>query len=181
MLCTCVALLGVVGGVAWQAFDLDTYLARLGAPTAPGGAGVARAGDEETIPDFSVIDLHGRTWTRAELDGRPVVINFWATWCPPCREELPELQRLSDTYAGDGLVVLLVDVQESEADVRAYLDEKGIDLPCIIDVDGGISRRFHVNNLPTNVLVRPDGTVGGRIVGWQGPNHLRRGIEFILD
>lgn len=175
LVCACMATFGTAGIVAWQVMD-DTEQQADAPPSPPEEQDTG----SEAIPDFSVTDLDGRDWTLDDLKGRPVVINFWATWCPPCREELPTLQELADEYADEGLVILLVDVQESESLVRDYLDARSVDLPCVIDGTGQLSRRFRVNSFPTNVLIRPDGTSGGRIVGWQGKEHLRRGIEFII-
>lgn len=184
LVCTCAAALGAGSALAWRVFDVSDRLADLESRAPWSESDRTDFGDvdgDERVPDFSVTDVQGRTWTREALAGRPVVINFWATWCPPCREELPALQRLADEYADEGLVVLLIDVQERESTVRAYLEANNVDLPCVLDESGEVSRRFRVFNLPTNVLIRPDGTIGGRITGWQGADHLRRGIKFIIE
>lgn len=177
--CACVAAFGIAGIVAWQVLD-DSEQQVAPVPTRELEAAQQPDAESDKAPGFSASDLNGHTWTLDELEGRPVVINFWATWCPPCREELPALQKLADEYADDDLVILLVDVQEPEELVRKYLDARDVNLPCVLDEDGRLSRRYRVNSFPTNVLIRPDGTIDGRIVGWQGEDHLRRGIEFIL-
>lgn len=178
--CICTAAFGTAGFVAWRIADDAEQQSDASAATSELEADQRQDTDEEMAPEFSATDLDGHTWTLDGLEGRPVVINFWATWCPPCREELPVLQKLSDEYAEDDLVILLVDVQESKELVRDYLAARNVTLPCVLDEDGRLSRLYRVNSFPTNVLIRPDGTIDGRIVGWQGEDHLRRGIEFIL-
>ncbi len=172
MLCVGLLLVGVGGYWMWRN-------AERAPAAAPSREGRPQA-QSEALPDFTAVDLEGRTWRLSDLKGRPVAINFWATWCPPCREELPELQRLAQKYEQDGLVVLLVNVDEPEAVVSDYLQEQGIELPCVLD-RGELVRQFRVTGLPTTVLVTPEGTLGGRILGWQGPSYLERGIRRIVS
>ncbi|GEM_PF-5077988 len=129
--------------------------------------------------DFTATDVEGRTWRLADLRGSPVVLTFWVTWCPPCHEELADLQRLAELYQDQGLVVLLVNVEEPGLVVADFLRETGITLPSLLD-QGELTRQFSVRTLPTTVLIKPDGTLGGRILGRRGPAYLKRSIESIL-
>lgn len=170
----CVGVL-LVGTAAWWVWN------RVFTPSFPlAGEPAAPETSDSPVSDFTATDLSGHTWRLADLRGRPVVINFWASWCPPCREELPELQRLADKYADAGLVVLLINVDEPDEVAANYLRQEGITLPCIVDEGGRLARRFRVLGLPTTLLVSPDGTLAGRIQGWQGSEYLERGIRRIV-
>ena len=122
-------------------------------------------------PSFSAVDLNGRTWTSADFVGKVVVLNFWATWCPPCKEEMPSLQMLHD-ISDSKTLVLAVDVNEPVARVARYAQATGLSLPIVLDAKSEMVRRFGVQAFPTTVLIGPDGFARWRIVGdvdWSGP------------
>ncbi len=121
-------------------------------------------------PAIHATDLSGRAWTSADLAGKVVVVNFWATWCPPCKEEMPSLQMLHDISDGNTLV-LAVNVNEPAARVARYAQSTGLSLPILLDTKSDMARRFGVTAFPTSVLIGPDGQARWRIVGdvdWSG-------------
>ena len=116
-------------------------------------------------------DLAGRSWDLAGLQGRAVLVNFWATWCPPCLAELPSMQALADQNGPDRLVVLCVNVRESAAKVARFVQATGLRLPVLLDPDGAVTQAWNVNVFPTSVLVGADGQPSRRIRGeldWTG-------------
>jgi thiol-disulfide isomerase/thioredoxin len=117
-----------------------------------------------------LVDLQGQRWTAERLKGRAVVLNFWATWCPPCKEELPSLQTLHELGGGDPLV-LGINVRETATSVRRYLAATGVGFPVVLDPQGELSKRFGVTAYPTTLLIAPDGHIRWRVVGevdWSG-------------
>jgi len=121
-------------------------------------------------PSLEVVDMQGRRWTSAQLKGKPVVLNFWATWCAPCKEELPSLQALHD--AGDAAVVIGINVKEPMARVSAFVNNAHLSLPVVLDERGDLARQWGVRIYPTTVLIAPDGRARWRVVGdldWNGP------------
>jgi thiol-disulfide isomerase/thioredoxin len=121
-------------------------------------------------PAFTAVDLNGRTWTSADFAGKVVVLNFWATWCPPCKEEMPSLQTLHD-ISDSHTLVLAVNVNEPAARVARYAQSTGLSLPIVLDSKSEMVRRFGVTAFPTTVLIGPDGQARWRIVGdvdWSG-------------
>ncbi|RME09993.1 MAG: TlpA family protein disulfide reductase [Ardenticatenia bacterium] len=134
---------------------------------------------EETWP-VGLTDASGRTWTEADFKGRTLVLNFWASWCGPCRQELPELQTMARTYADQGVIVLLINTDEPPQVVERFLREEGLTLPYTIDTDGRWQQRYHVRALPTTLVFAPDGDMTARITGWRGTAYLRRAIETAL-
>jgi peroxiredoxin len=120
-------------------------------------SGVLMAGD--TAQNFFLQDLQGNTVSLEDFRGRPVVVNFWATWCAPCRLEMPALQDAQDQYEDDGLVILAINDQESVEDVADFVDELDLRLTTLLDPDGVVSGLYNVFNFPTTVFVDADGVV----------------------
>jgi thiol-disulfide isomerase/thioredoxin len=94
-----------------------------------------------------------------------VLINFWATWCEPCRQEMPSIQRLRDRLTGKPFTVLAVNVDEPEARIRQFLRQTGLDLPVVLDQNKAVTRNWGVRYLPVSFVVGPDGRVRYRVVG----------------
>ncbi len=93
------------------------------------------------------------------------MVNFWATWCPPCRAELPDLVAYAEDYAGQGFQFIGVNEQESAAQVSAFLTQAGLDFPIVLDGDGSQMAPFGVTGLPSSFLIGPDGTIVQRWTG----------------
>ncbi len=109
-------------------------------------------------PDFSLPAIDGSEMSLSELRGQPALLNFWATWCPPCRQEMPHLQAVSETFAGKAHVIG-VDQGETADQVAAFADEIGIDFPLLIDEDGRVNKQFGVVALPTTIFIDENGVV----------------------
>jgi thiol-disulfide isomerase/thioredoxin len=128
----------------------------------------------QPLPEFSSPDLAGRTWELKDLKGKGTLINFWATWCGPCRAEHPEIQKLHDRLQGNGrLQVLTVSVDENPALVTAYLKEKGFTFP-VIHAPLLADRLFPYVGLPTNFLVNAEGRRTSLYMFGGGDESLRR-------
>ena len=126
---------------------------------------------KQTAPALELTDLQGQRWTSASLKGRAVVLNFWATWCPPCKEELPSLQTLHEIGGGQP-VVIGINVRETASHVRRYLASTGMNFPVVLDPQAELAKRFGVSAYPTTLLIAPDGQIRWRVVGevdWAGP------------
>jgi thiol-disulfide isomerase/thioredoxin len=122
-------------------------------------------------PQIQMADLNDQPWNTTELKGKLVVLNFWATWCGPCKQELPSLQALSDASAGNP-VVITVDVKESASKVTSFIVGNRIRLPVVLDKSGELARQWGVRVFPTTVLIGADGQARWRIDGaldWNGP------------
>jgi len=104
-------------------------------------------------PPLALRDLDGREHRLADYRGKVVVINFWATWCEPCREEMPSLQRLADHMAGRPFVLLGVDMADSEPRVRAFLQQTPVRFPLLLDRDSAVAKAWKVKLLPTTLII----------------------------
>jgi thiol-disulfide isomerase/thioredoxin len=108
-------------------------------------------------PNFTLLLPDGRYTTLADLKGRPVLVNFWATWCPPCRAEMPELLQAARDYPD--LALLAVNVAETPDKVSQFAEQFRMDAPVVIDPEGAISDRYNVRGLPTSIFLDADGKI----------------------
>lgn len=151
------ALVIVLGLVAW-------LLSNRVSDPAKGLTEEARVG--YLAPDFALVDVRtNQTVTLSLLRGKPVWINFWATWCPPCREEMPEMQQLYEQHKAQGLVILGVDVQEKKGDVLKFIDEGKFTWPFVIDADGKLTDRYLIVGMPSHYFVDRHGIIRAVHVG----------------
>ncbi|WP_420628704.1 TlpA family protein disulfide reductase [Candidatus Leptofilum sp.] len=110
--------------------------------------------------DFALNDIEGNEVQLSSFAGQPVIINFWATWCAPCRIEMPELEAAFQTYQDDNLVILALDQQESAADVSDFFTELGLSFTAVLDNEGTISELYGVASiLPTTFFINGSGEV----------------------
>lgn len=110
-------------------------------------------------PPLALVDLDGKAYDLAALRGQVVLVNFWATWCEPCRDEMPSLQRLAARFAGRPLVVLAVNMDEPESRVRKFLEQMPLGFPVLTDPGRAATRAWNVRLLPASFVIGPDGRV----------------------
>jgi thiol-disulfide isomerase/thioredoxin len=144
-------------GVAWLASHAAAGSAGA-AETMPWPAGKA-------LPALDAVDLSGRAWTLSALRGRAVLLNFWASWCEPCRAEMPTLQQLADFYGEDRLAVLALNFKEAPGTAARFAARTGLKLPVLLDPAGEVARRWEVKVFPTTVLIGADGRPRWRVRG----------------
>jgi thiol-disulfide isomerase/thioredoxin len=123
-------------------------------------------------PALALQELGGGLVRLQDYRGRVVLLNFWATWCAPCREEMPALQALAHDLDRQGLVLLAVNYQEGAEAVRQFARETGFALPVLLDTDGALTRQYRVTALPTSVLIDRRGALVGTVLGfrdWAAP------------
>jgi peroxiredoxin len=110
--------------------------------------------------EFNLQSVDGETVALSQFIGRPILVNFWATWCGPCRIEMPEIQAVWETYQDDGLVVLALDQDETAGDVQAYFDELGLTFTPLLDEGNDTAQNFGLQGtLPASIFINPDGRV----------------------
>jgi thiol-disulfide isomerase/thioredoxin len=114
--------------------------------------------------DFSLEDLSGKQITLSSLQGKAVILNFWATWCPPCKEEMPLLQDYARRYP-DRLVVVGVDYQEDQRDVAAFVHDLDIQFPIVLDNQGSVANQYFVRSFPTTFFIDSSGVLRAQHIG----------------
>ena len=147
-------------------------------------AGLALA-ESESVSEAEFRNASGEHLTLADFRGRVVLLNLWATWCGPCRAEMPALDRLQATHQGDGLAVLAVSVDKGgSAAVQHFFEQRGLrNLTPYLDANGATVRAFGARRIPTTLIIDRDGNVVGSLVGpkqWDSPDAaalIRRYLE----
>jgi len=135
-------------------------------PAALATEGIDIAAKEGALaPDFLLESMDESELRLSELRGQPVVLNFWATWCKPCRQEMPRFVEAYDEHVGDGLVVVAVNLQEGKGIVRPFAEDYGMDFPIAVDRDGEVGDRYRLLGLPTTYFIDREGVIRSVFTG----------------
>ncbi|MCH7566813.1 MAG: TlpA family protein disulfide reductase [Nitrospirae bacterium] len=145
--------------------DISTDLHRTAAATTGGAIPSPREGF--LAPDFTLETLQGETVTLSDLRGKAVVVNLWASWCPPCRAEMPALQAAYEADRERGLEIVAVDMtyQDSEEDAQRFAKDFGLTFTIALDCDGMVARQYLLRALPSTFFVGPDGVIRKVVIG----------------
>ncbi len=147
-------------------------------------AGVKNTGAQPSpnkpAPNFAFRYPDGTTFTLADFRGQPVIVNFWATWCPPCRREMPGLVKAYETYKDDGLMILEVDVAEPAEAVEQFVQEYNMTMPVILDQRQEVTRLYRTDSFPTSFFIDKDGIIQARWIGYLPEEQLAANLEKIM-
>jgi cytochrome c biogenesis protein CcmG/thiol:disulfide interchange protein DsbE len=154
-------------------------------PTSQGGAasGALESAPHQGFlaPEIELATLDGEGMRLSDLRGKPVLINFWASWCGPCRAEMPHLQAAFEDHAADRLVVLGVNQMESAPPVAGLVEELDLTFPVLMDRDGDVSAAYQVRGLPTSFFVDADGIIRDLFIGPMSSGLIESKLETILS
>ncbi len=134
-------------------------------------------------PDFTLAGLDGTEVSLSQFRGQPVLINFWASWCVPCREEMPELIRAYEAHKAEGFMVLGVNLTYSDSlpDIQAFINEFNITFPVLLDTDGTVAQRlYQTPGIPTSIFINRDGTIARIQVGVMNASQIDQYVRQIL-
>ncbi len=120
-------------------------------------------------PDFNLKSLDGKSVRLSDFRGKPVLVNFWATWCPPCREEMPTLEKAYQKYRDQGVVFLGIDKQEDAETVRKFVSQNGYSWTFLLDSDDQVGRSYYVSAIPTSFFIDRQGIVRDIYLGSMNP------------
>jgi cytochrome c biogenesis protein CcmG/thiol:disulfide interchange protein DsbE len=134
----------------------------------------------DPAPDFALADLDGQPLRLADLGGRPVIVNFWASWCGPCVEEFPILARALREHREEGLVVVGIVVRDNSEAARGFMTRMDAPWPAAMDPGEEIARRFGIYAPPETFFIDADGTIAGRQIGQLTSADLDRQLALIL-
>jgi peroxiredoxin len=169
-------ILILIAGLAWIGISSDVSR---GAGELPAALHIGAP-----APDFTLSTPAGESIRLSDLRGQAVLINLWATWCPPCRQEMPAIQRIYRDYRDQGFVVLAVNTtsQDDPFNIAPFVERYGLTFPVLLDETGEVSAAYNLRSLPTSYFIARDGTIRDVVVG--GPMAealLRARVEEIVD
>ena len=129
-------------------------------------------------PDFELDTLDGQTLVLNQLKGKPVLLNFWATWCGPCIHEMPFLQQVYEDWPEETLVLLAINIQESSSDVSQFMQSQGLSFTVLLDSQAAVAQQYNVMGIPSTFFIDSDGVIQDIKIG---SFQSRAEIEAILD
>jgi cytochrome c biogenesis protein CcmG/thiol:disulfide interchange protein DsbE len=151
-------------------------------PAQPKPTAIAAGEIGSRLPDFSAHDLRGRTISSADLRGKVVLIDFWATWCQPCKKEMPGYQKLSGRYGAQGFAVigLKLDIMADTEEPRAFARRLGIHYPLAVATDELKKKFGGIEGLPTTLLYDRQGILRQKIIGFEYTDVIERDLKALL-
>jgi peroxiredoxin len=149
-----VLILGGVGAMVWMGLKTAESSSTTNSYGAP-----ALAQQGGTATDFTLASLAGTDISLADYAGEVVVVNFWATWCPPCRAEMPALNRFYEAHRHEGFVILAVNEQEDVETVRPFIEQNGFSFPVLLDTQGRVAQQYSTRSFPTTFIIDRDGMI----------------------
>jgi len=153
--------------VTTQVYHFTTFAILVSRELAPSGAPTPSQGTQvgDLAPDFQLLNLDQEPVSLNNLRGKPVVLNFWATWCGPCVSEMPYLQEIYEEYSSQGLVLLAVNKAESQSRVEEFQQRHNLSFPILLDSGGEIAQKYHIRGIPTTFFIDGDGIIQERKIG----------------
>ncbi|GMQ89146.1 MAG: hypothetical protein BMS9Abin09_0604 [Gammaproteobacteria bacterium] len=133
--------------------------------------------ERPVAPDFSLKDMDGSVHTLSAYRGKVVILNFWATWCPPCREEMPSMERAWEKLKHEDIVMLAVNVGEDEDSIFEFTASYPVEFPLLLDQESVVTGNWPVRGLPTTFVIDPQGRIVYRAIGgrdWNAPGILKK-------
>ena len=127
--------------------------------------GIERPEKVLRAPDFTLEDLSGKRLSLKDLRGKVVFLNFWATWCTPCRQEMPMMEKLHREFKGQGLEVVAINIKENKKEVRKFFDELGLTFISLLDKDGKVSEEYGAWAIPLSYFINRRGEFVGKVEG----------------
>lgn len=118
-------------------------------------------------PPFTLKDLRGRPVNLQDLRGRVIFLNFWATWCPPCRLEMPTMEELHKEFGEKGLMILAINLRENAEEVKAFLKEHHLTFTSLLDREGQVFDLYQAWSLPTTYIINKKGEIVGKVIGYR--------------
>jgi thiol-disulfide isomerase/thioredoxin len=132
------------------------------------------------LGDFSLTDVHGNTVHLSDYKGKTVLINAWATWCPPCKAEMPLLNRYYQSHATDDFVLLAVNAGDSQNEAASFANQNGLAFPVLLDPGTQLLDRLGINSFPTSILIGRDGNVKTIHIGMFTPESIEAELTPLL-
>lgn len=129
--------------------------------------------------DFKLQDLSGKEVSLSDFKGKKVYLNFWATWCPPCKGEIPDIEKLYNETKNSDLVILAVDIGEDRDTVQSFLKSNNYNFNVLLDMDQSTASKYSISGIPTSYFINKDGTISAKRVGAMSLSEMKSYISSI--
>lgn len=142
-----------------------------------GGVALTPVEGEPMAPDFDLSGPKGARYRLSEMLGKPLIVNFWATWCPPCRAEMPAMERAWEALKPDGIGIVAINVGEDAETIENFIEQVPVSFPLPMDADSTVVQRWPLRGLPTTFVLAPDGRLIYKAAGerdWDDPALLEQ-------
>ena len=154
LLLAAVLVLGGIGTLVWMGWQTAVPT-----PTTNSYGAPALAQKGGTVTDFTIESLGGFPVSLNDYEGQVIVMNFWATWCPPCRAEMPDINNFYEAYRDEGLVVLAINEEEPAETVRPFIQANNFTFPVLLDSEGRVAQQYSTRSYPTTFVIDRNGVI----------------------
>ncbi len=132
-------------------------------------------------PDFQLQSLDGQTVSLGNLQGKPVLINFWATWCGPCRSEMPYIQEIYEEWTNKGLLGLAINIGESSSKAEEFMQSNSLSFAVLLDTKQDVAQRYNITGIPTTFFIDKDGIIQDKVIGaFQNKTQIENRLSKIM-
>lgn len=134
----------------------------------------------ERVPDFTVNDLEGNPISLSDFHGKKVLLNFWASWCPPCRAEMPYMERIYQEYKKDDIAIVAVNMLTTEKsidDVHQFIEDFELSFPIPVDEEGELGETFEIMSYPTSYFIDSDGVIRSKMIGTMDEEYMIKELQ----
>jgi len=146
----------------------------------PDAASQAAQSKFKPAPDFTLVSIKGDTIKLSDYKGKVVILDFWATWCPPCKEEIPHFKSLFAEKSGAGLVIIGIVVNDDVSEVKKFVSKNGVNYPVAMSTPEVEKAYGGINAIPTTFIIGKDMTVRRKVVGYREPSFFNKEVEKLL-
>jgi peroxiredoxin len=133
----------------------------------------------EAAPNFTLVNLEGDTVELNDYRGKGVFINFWATWCEPCKIEMPHMDKQYQLMKDQGIEILAINIQQSELEVSTFTKRLGLTFPILLDLDKSVTNRYGVGQLPSSFFIDKNGIVLSKVAGPMNERRIHQQLQLI--
>lgn len=133
----------------------------------------------EKAEDFTLLDLEGNEVSLSDYKGKKIFLNFWATWCPPCKAEMPDIEKVYQETKDSDLVILAVEIGEPLETVKSFIDENDYNFKVLLDIDQSVALAYDISSIPTSFFIDEDGNIIAKRVGAMNNEQMMEYIETL--
>jgi peroxiredoxin len=184
-----IAVIGIAGLIGWGIYDYmatqpeDTEVRQIETVEATGNYRLEVGVQEgNQAPDFELQTIDGKIMRLSDMAGKKVILNFWATWCPPCKAEMPHMQEFYEEQVGNGVEILAVNLtmaERNQDNITPFVKEYGLTFPILLDTKGKIGEIYQAITIPTSYIIDSTGVIQKRIVGPMDKDMMKELIKSV--